>query len=854
MAEHFSTSQYGRRRKAPLPALSRPVGKNLRFSGSQHAACAGDFNDAFPLKGFRRLRLVDNLSADTGADKDLKNTAGTLNSALTSKKKDQATAPLAVPVAPLSPPTIRSPQAMRRERLQAHSQVEQSELPSFVMNEKQGERCETPPVRDSFQPHCLLHGAGEMSRGTLLTTPRVRRATPATGAAAPVPAPPTPTSRWSSQKVVYTELLNALNGASIDILADAVAQAHTLKMTWPELGRARDRLRDLQELKDGLNKSLSNGSIEEIEHVLAEGKRLRVVGDWATVSGEWHEFVTVQNRLNKLLDLRDELGEATAGSSIESLVKALVRAQELSARWKEVSSAEERLEELKGLQHVLESLLDSVSLEDLKCIVSQAQEAKLTESSPSNLGTLLRLTRMRIRSLEAVQAALLNKASITEVLAAAIWRGKELGVAGKWPEYDVACQSLAALRGLDVVLTTANVSLEEIEEYISIAVACGIESSSLDKAKAKKQNLQSKLDQVICKTRNSLQDALATGSLAQVSPNAADEQVLTKNSTAPTLDVHQDASGLSLLSGAISIDEEFEPVRANVDAFKSSFTDGISDALEIKSSDIVVTAVRKGSVCFEMKIGKASLITTSLQEQLDKPDSKLKQGPFSPYAQRSKLLWANVDAMPTFPGLHESESVLSVGDLATTGNLTTNEQAEVVKPEPEVESLVASSTASAVESAVVHVCDGVLEAAVDDYWRAPFSDVKTISTQSKDAEADQPDAKDTHSTKDIHVWDYHLVSVCESPVDTNIADLCDIVVQSCIGSNTRPVSSEVQTLSGQITPAGQSGGYSNESAPQPSESHSAIVHSLCRDIVADAARDDIETSFSPVTLQSPTPL
>lgn len=269
----------------------------------------------------------------------------------------------------------------------------------------------------------------------------------------PRTAPP----RWSSTKTLYTELLAALNGCSIPNLVSAIAQTKALKATaWPEFKTACERLRQLQDLQQELMHAEESCTIEMLESVISRARKMRVVGDWPTITEQWPQFAVVQHRLHKLLDLKANLVEASVAPvpSIEDCVAILAQASEVGVyRWPEVRLLEERLQNLKAVHKQLLEALECTTPEDVARAIQAAEAEGLTEEWPQ-LGSAFGAAKRRLECFMRLRADLTASESSVEVLTHTLLSVCELGLEN-WPEVGQAVARLTEWRANEQALLSA---------------------------------------------------------------------------------------------------------------------------------------------------------------------------------------------------------------------------------------------------------------------------------------------------------------------------------------------------------------------------------------------------------------
>ena len=153
---------------------------------------------------------------------------------------------------------------------------------------------------------------------------------------------PEKSGRWSHNKGLFTELVQATQGCSIPDLLVILTRAKALQVEhWPECVKAAEKLKLLQTMLSDLQSALSWTSIEDIDLLLQRVVALDLRG---------HDFSllvsAVEQRLHRLQSLRRELRTAARSSDIILLAGTLQTSDELGVRgsgvshWKEVEVAE----------------------------------------------------------------------------------------------------------------------------------------------------------------------------------------------------------------------------------------------------------------------------------------------------------------------------------------------------------------------------------------------------------------------------------------------------------------------------------------------------------------------------------
>eukprot|EP00933_Yihiella_yeosuensis_P083925 TRINITY_DN9823_c0_g1_i7.p1 TRINITY_DN9823_c0_g1~~TRINITY_DN9823_c0_g1_i7.p1 ORF type:complete len:862 (-),score=198.22 TRINITY_DN9823_c0_g1_i7:131-2716(-) len=187
---------------------------------------------------------------------------------------------------------------------------------------------------------------------------------------------PGPSGRWGSLKVLFTELINAVNGTSVKKLLMAVAEAKALGASdWPEFLKAQERLAALQQLQEDLRVAgESSVDIETMEQLLTKAEDLGVrarknAPNLITQADEFSSYCgNVEHRIQRLSKLRSDLVEASKACDLNRLKTSLWISEELGVKatsmvgpWNEVYHARIRHQRLEKLMADLWEAVSAVN-------------------------------------------------------------------------------------------------------------------------------------------------------------------------------------------------------------------------------------------------------------------------------------------------------------------------------------------------------------------------------------------------------------------------------------------------------------------------------------------------------------
>jgi len=276
-------------------------------------------------------------------------------------------------------------------------------------------------------------------------------------------------------KVLYTELVDAANGASIEGLLTSISQARTLGATdWAEFGLAETRLHVLQALQAELDMAARSADPEECERVVADARALRAGPPEPGSGGRpWPSFAAAERRGRALRHLESELAVTARGTSMQQLASALRSAKDLGVtHWPQVAECECRL---KALQSLLKRLCEATAagtLDTLSAAAAAAADSRVTHCAEEPLGPALATVKRRLQELRnAPQQKRLEKDLAAAMagkdvsgLRNAVVEADSVGCAdghfvgdndSSWPALAEARALLAALTMLEVELSGA---------------------------------------------------------------------------------------------------------------------------------------------------------------------------------------------------------------------------------------------------------------------------------------------------------------------------------------------------------------------------------------------------------------
>lgn len=217
--------------------------------------------------------------------------------------------------------------------------------------------------------------------------------------------------RWSNMKTLYTELVHAMMGSSILTLSACVAQAKACRadISWPEYGRAIQRLQELTELEEDLHVAIGSVSEDFIMQTLAKANKV--------TAERWPLVIAASQRLSALNATKRALFCESKGCSIQHLASIIYSARAMGPVancWSEFRQAEMRLLFLHRLlkrlcvgtnavQNAASFCCEDSSIIELERAVEDAKRDGIDDHTESPLGPAFAAALSRLRHLQACE-------------------------------------------------------------------------------------------------------------------------------------------------------------------------------------------------------------------------------------------------------------------------------------------------------------------------------------------------------------------------------------------------------------------------------------------------------------------